>query len=1007
MKKLILLLLILPIFAFGQDIQEANQLKEQAEKAYDSGNLDKAMQLLLDASKIYEKAKQWDEYLDCGVALTTTMIDKQSFDQAIETAEGFINKAKAVDNLSTPLSLLHKNIGKVHYIRDDYKSARPALEQALIVREKVNPKDPDLARDYGNLGIVSRFAGRHHKAIEYIKQAIKLQDDADVLARLYSEIGVNYRMIGNFRKALDNINQSIRLLEKGENKMALALAYTEKGAVLTELKRQGEDIVYFQNALNILQQLEPVSHVNIFETYKKIATSYFQFSYGGYYPADGLDSAIVYYEKALRIAQEHLSDKPLYLSNTTMDMADVYAAKNKLDKAKSYLAKTEEIGNQIFEEKSMEASAFFGTKMEISILEGAWGTAINDVHQRLIALLPNYSDADVYKNPPLEDLQKGMGANDIQNAVAAKARTLYNKYRATGDKKDLDAALNTIMLFDELINSMRADFSNSGTNIAWSDITLDAYENAIEICLAKAKESKDEKYKQKAFFFSEKSKGLTLLEAFQSTKANNIEGIDLDAELDLKLDIADLEQEIFQLRQASEETNDEKIKALEDELFTKREQYSAMIKAFEEKHPEYFNAKYKLDVMDVADARSLLNPNQALVEYFVGDSAVYAFKITKDAFDVFQLDGEESMGQRVYDFRESIYGYFLNNKERNQQMMAKYAAQYTSRGHSLYQKLFKPLGELPKRLIIVPAGAMCDMPFEALLTKNVKTVEAFQTHPYLVKDHIISYAYSATLLKEMRNRQHSKTEHTYLGFAPSFADGVESLIRGKTYTLAPLKYNSTEINNIHGLLGEGTVFEGEEATENKFKSMAKDYSVIHFATHGLANNQDPDYSLLAFTEIKDDKENEFLYVSDLYNTPLNAELVVLSACETALGKNYRGEGIMSLARGFSYAGAKSIFTTLWSVNDQATFQIVERFYRNLQGGMAKDEALQKAKVDFISQGNDLTSHPFLWSPYIMVGDMSAIKSIGGTSLPWGWMIGGVLAISVVGLFGMRVLNNKN
>jgi CHAT domain-containing protein len=309
-------------------------------------------------------------------------------------------------------------------------------------------------------------------------------------------------------------------------------------------------------------------------------------------------------------------------------------------------------------------------------------------------------------------------------------------------------------------------------------------------------------------------------------------------------------------------------------------------------------------------------------------------------------------------------------------------------------------------LVIIPAGAMCDMPFESLLEELPSDPERFKTHAYLIKQHSINYAYSATLLKEMSEHEVAVGTETYLGFAPSFGEGASSVIRGKKYSLAPLTYNSVEVKNIQKLLGEGQIYEGEAATEDQFKKLAGNYSIIHFATHGLANNQDPDYSLLAFTEIKDEQENEFLYVSDMYNMELNAELVVLSACETALGKNFRGEGIMSLARGFSYAGAKSIFTTLWSVNDQATFQIVERFYKNLQDGLKKDEALQQAKLDFIENGSDLTAHPFLWSPYIMIGDTDELDSISSTT-NWVLVGGGFGALVLVLIGGIFVARRKS
>jgi len=243
----------------------------------------------------------------------------------------------------------------------------------------------------------------------------------------------------------------------------------------------------------------------------------------------------------------------------------------------------------------------------------------------------------------------------------------------------------------------------------------------------------------------------------------------------------------------------------------------------------------------------------------------------------------------------------------------------------------------------------------------------------------------------MKERKGPKAKKELLAFAPEFGQGAASFVRGRRFALSPLTYNKREVERVREIWGEGDIFMGQEATEDKFKALGEDYKIIHFATHGMANDQDPDFSLLAFTEIADSIENEFLYVSDIYNMQLKADLVVLSACETALGELNEGEGSISLARSFSYAGAKSIFTTLWSVNDQATSALVENFYYNLKQGMPKDQALQKAKTMFLAAGNHETSHPFLWSPYILIGDSQPMNS---PSSLWAYGLGaaGVLLL---------------
>jgi CHAT domain-containing protein len=189
--------------------------------------------------------------------------------------------------------------------------------------------------------------------------------------------------------------------------------------------------------------------------------------------------------------------------------------------------------------------------------------------------------------------------------------------------------------------------------------------------------------------------------------------------------------------------------------------------------------------------------------------------------------------------------------------------------------------------------------------------------------------------------------------------------------LQPLAHSGEEVSGVQKMLG-GDVFYGKDATEERFVQLAGGYRILHLATHGKANDEAADYSFLAFSEKKDSLENELLYVRDLYNLSLNADLVTLSACETGAGKLERGEGIISLARAFTYAGAKSIVTTLWSVQDERTKDLMLDFYRNLKKGMNKDEALRETKLAYLFKNNHAAAHPFFWAGVVAMGEMTPL-----------------------------------
>jgi CHAT domain-containing protein len=164
-----------------------------------------------------------------------------------------------------------------------------------------------------------------------------------------------------------------------------------------------------------------------------------------------------------------------------------------------------------------------------------------------------------------------------------------------------------------------------------------------------------------------------------------------------------------------------------------------------------------------------------------------------------------------------------------------------------------------------------------------------------------------------------------------------------------------------------------EAPETAFKREALDYSILHFAVHGLVDAKNSDFSGLAFSEDKSKVEDNILYAYEIKQLDLNADLVVLSACETGIGLYQSGEGILSLGREFMYAGVPSVLSTLWSLNDYSGSIIIKEFYAKLNLGMDKDEALRQAKLHYLDNHTGISSHPALWACFVQIGDYNSIS----------------------------------
>ena len=1019
MKKLLLSIHIILISFVVLDAQSpAEKLIEDAIKLADIQKMDQSNSKWQAAAALYKQAADYSMYTKCIAEKANNLLNMGKNADALQTLNQLIDEVeKQMQKPDVNLALAYKYKGAVYYNQDDWVNTAPAFTKALEIREAANPNDPDLFRDYYNLGVIYRNLNNYFQSKKFIAKAInnyKLNKNpsAGLLAKLYLQAGITNKYLGDLGEAEDYLNLALDNAKThfGADAPELGLYYSELGNLLIESMVDPEGakkaLTVMKKALTLFESQENPDYYNQSFCLSEIGNISLQGL--EYLDSDAKEiaaanSALTYYQKALLLNEKHQPNSIIHLLSV-MNIAKANGRAQKFDIAKEWADKALKMANEILPEKNVTKADVHQILAEIAAKQKNYSAAIASYNTAMQTIFIGNDKLDANGLPSWDLLEndKVLSVIKLKELLAFKSRLYMESFKASKDNKSLTLALKHIEFVDKIVDKLRTDYAAEGSKLVLSDMTNDVYENAIEVCLALAKANNDPSFKEKAYYYSEKSKGMLLLESFQSSKASKMAGLPdavIEEEEKLRLDISNLKQQIFQLKSRGE-GNLAAAKALEKQEFEKKQAYTAFTQKIKKEHPGYYSAKFNVELMDLAQTRAMFKNDQALLEYFVGDKHIFVFKITANEFEVFDLPNKPSFAEDAKKFRLSIYGYYLDESNRSDELYDKYSKEYADAAYNMYNTIVAPLGELPRRLIIVPAGPLANIPFEPMLKEKPSDVKQYKNHKYMGRDHIISYNYSATLLNEMRNRQHSAKRETFLAFAPTFGTEAASAVRGKRFALAPLNFNTSEVENVSKMLGTGTVLLGADATEENFKKMGSNYQIVHFATHGMANDRDPDFSLLAFTEIVDDIENEFVYVSDLYNMKLNADLVVLSACETGLGEMRKGEGVISLARGFSYAGAKSIFTTLWSVNDQATSNIVEGFYKYLKQGKDKDEALHLAKMDFINEGNNMTSHPFLWSPYIFIGDASPLDL--GSNIPWMYIAIGAGALGLLGIAFMMM-----
>ncbi|MEZ4847313.1 MAG: CHAT domain-containing protein [Bacteroidia bacterium] len=553
---------------------------------------------------------------------------------------------------------------------------------------------------------------------------------------------------------------------------------------------------------------------------------------------------------------------------------------------------------------------------------------------------------------------------------------------------------------------MRNGYQYQESKLTLQGNVREIYEVALAVCFSLYEENHNSEYLNRAFDIAEKSKATVLSGAISSHQAlqfSSIPGKVLKTETELREVVNDLEGNLLNLSSQGESVDSAQLAELKMALITKKQSYDSLLTVMETDYPDYFQMKYEAKSASPGLVMEKLKKDEALISYYwaadIGE--IYTFVITSENFQFLRSPMEADFIYSLADF------YRFASKEEGADMK-----KFLQISNQLYAVLIEPVEELirGKDLIISPDGLLATIPFEILVKKDEDKKDSYMgALNYLIRNHEIHYTYSATIFSNPL-RKHGGNGKV-LAFAPSFNQQQltsmpqtlpepvtrrEDTIRGN---LSELKGSVIEIERLKEFFSVYSL-SGEMANEAVFKSNAIDYGILHLATHAIIDGKNPLNSYLIFTSTGDSTEDNNLYAWELYNMRLNAQMAVLSACNTGFGKLQRGEGVMSLGRAFAYAGVPSIVMSLWPAEDESTADLMGYFYEALAEGQSKDEALRNAKLRFLKEMPPSKHHPFYWAGFVVQGDAGPLEKQGFPI--WGWGLIGLIFIS----FGWWIVKNK-
>lgn len=832
--------------------------------------------------------------------------------------------------------------------QNKYAEARVFYEKGLRIGRRHLPVTENIIiRHYRNMGVSYYNANDYQNALRYYDSVQVIRNDEVSLGfkiENLSQSAICYRELKDLVSSESMASEACTLAEPFYPKPDLAVLYMNYATILRAAKKYQASIDIAQKAVNILTSLSKEKKLTQFDS-TNLAHSYFYMAFA-LKDSGEFTAAFPYYIQAIQLYKQvgNLKNQVTGL----MNLSNAYRLNKQYDKAEQGIQEALRLLNQ-----SPTLSDF------LKVRKGELFVGLNEI----LMDKKEYVKALIVQDSAITHLTRyGESANlnhlllnhryNLLATYTDKAKAHIALAENGKDTEGYQKALKLTQQLIDLADDIRADYFSDDAKLTLANDIKPALEKAIGLCHQLFQKTQDTTYLHKAFAFVEYSRSMVL---YENARLDNQLPPDLKAEND---NLKKLEAALIAKNNVEE---------LQNYLRLKR-QFREKIKSLN---------RNTLASITALQTELLKDGQTAFIEFFVGDSAIFVFKLLHNGLILNKIAKPKDLEQQIETLRNGI----------TQKKPVDDATVFVQQSARLYALLFPENAENMRnteggdvtKWIIAPDGVLSYLPFE-LLTRSKGTVSDFRKVDFLLHHYQISYAYSANLLWAQKRIKKSRASQLYAGFASKYenkdtnniiADASrEVLSRQNVYELARTK---EEVNTIQAIIG-GKTFVDEAATEEVFKHEASQYKILHFAMHSLTDNSDPAQSKLLFSLVlKDTTEDNDLTAAELYTMRLNADLAVLSACNTGFGTLAKGEGVMSLARAFTYAGVPATVMSLWKAPDATTPDIMVDFYKNLKKGMTKDAALREAKLTYLNKSYDSKdANPFFWAGFVPIGNMETL-----------------------------------
>jgi CHAT domain-containing protein/Tfp pilus assembly protein PilF len=922
----------------------------------------------------------------------------------------------------------YNNVAIIYAQRNENDKAIEHYNKSLnIIRELIGEKHSNVADTYHNIGLVYVSKGDYNEALKWYHKslAIRLEVLGDYHPRValsYNSIGVCYYEKGDLDQAFEYYTKSTAIYNRtvGANHPRMADNYNNLGIVYYKKGDYSQALEYYNKSLSIKKNVLDEFHPSIANTFNNIGNiyldkgdydkalesynqclairqksltendSYFVYNYynigRAYYEKNNLNKALENYTKSLNLGLKVLGENDIKVAENYNNIGVVYSKKGDFKQALAYHQKSLQILQ--LNENYIKTAETFQSIGNLYFEQNDFEQALSFNQKAIVSLVPDFDPSNIYSNPSFENIRS---ENLLLVILEFKADVLSKLYSAKSHEiKDIEMSLNTYQHATELINKIRGSYKAEGSKLFLGMKTSKLFDKAIGTALKLFELTQNIEYKQMAFMLAEKGKSSVLMASLQDSKARQFSNIPdslLKQEKEMKIDLAYYDTQILKEVGKNEDQDSVKIKNFESKRFSLNRQYQDLVEKMETSFPEYYNLKYQSQTVAIPALQKCLDNNSMILEYFIANRLIHIFVISNNLFDVISVPVDSAFYTLAESMNKSIKKVDISN--------------FVQTSYKVYSYLFDPVEKFiatKEKLIIIPHSVLYKIPFEALLSQQTKEINITQLD-YLIKKFDVSYQYSSTLYMNSLEKEkklfakENKKENMFVGFAPVFSEkknngyiltsnlpkiehtyadvGLRAIsLDGKRFN--ELSFSEKEVREIikqyESTRQRAAGYFFDNASEDNFKKNVGNYRHVHIATHGIINEENPQLSGLIFSQPADStfSEDGILYSSETYNLDLDAALVVLSSCESGIGIEIRGEGLMALTRGFLYSGAANLVVSLWKVSDKHTSELMVEFYKNILENKSYSHSLRAAKLKMI--GNAKTAFPRSWSSFVLLGN---------------------------------------